>query len=115
MNTSFINRRKQIRAIVNANVLYSVSKIRIRNKPENDWIGCELYDISQNGLSLRVKKCLVKNELIKIKILAEKKKYIYNAVIMNVNGQRIGVKYINISDEHKNCIKILINNELKKK
>jgi c-di-GMP-binding flagellar brake protein YcgR len=115
MNFSFVNRRKFIRAAVNMNVSYSVSKIRIRNKLEDDWVDCELYDISLSGLSLRVKQCLVKNELIKIKIIIDKNRYIYNAQIKNVNGQRVGVKYLDITDSNKRSINTIINNELKNK
>ncbi len=115
MNFSFANRRKQIRASININVSYSTSKIRVRNKLDDCWINCELYDISESGLSLRVKQCLVLNEPIKIKIMIEKKRYIYNALIKNVNAQRIGVKYLELGDGQKDSIKTLITNELRNK
>ena len=101
MNLSFSNRRKYSRAVVNVEADYSISKRRLKNKYEDDWVNCELYDISQNGLSLRVKQILVKDEPIKIRITFEKKMYIFDALIMNVNGQRIGVKYYDLKDSNK--------------
>ncbi len=57
---------------------------------------CEILDISSTGLKMRVKGLLYKDDQVNIKMDNQ----IFPSVVMNVDGNIIGVKFSQLSDTH---------------
>ncbi len=61
---------------------------------------CEILDISSTGLKMRVKGLLYKDDKVNIKL----DKQIFPSVVMNVNGNIIGVRFEQLSDVQLNYL-----------
>ncbi len=61
---------------------------------------CEILDISSIGLKMRVKGLLYKDDKVNIKLDKET----FQAVVINVNGNIIGVRFEKLSDIQLNYL-----------
>ena len=89
-----INRRKSARTKVDLDIYYTIFSDPRIIKTKEAWVKCESYDISLNGVGLRLNQILLEGDFLKIKLMGESEDYIYDAVIENINGQRLGISFI---------------------
>ena len=78
----------------------------------NEWHKCRIYDLNKEGAGLRLNQFFIKNDIIKLKIGEEGDFNILDTVVANVNGTRIGVKFVNLDEYDIEFINRVINEQL---
>lgn len=97
---------------IKVNISYLIHKKIISKDYSINWIKCDLYDINENGLGLKINQTMLPGDYIKIKIETLKDELIVDAVINNVNGQRIGAKFINMNISQNYFLSRTISNSV---
>ena len=105
-------KRKSKRMKIKVNLSYLINKKIINKDYSINWIKCDLYDISESGISLKINQTMLPGDNIKLKIVTIKDEQIVDAVINNVNGQRIGAKFINMNISLNYFLSRTISNSL---
>ena len=57
------------------------------------WFPCTLHDLSIEGAGLKINQIFVPGDLIKLKFVFRGNERTFDAIVANVNGTRIGVKF----------------------
>lgn len=57
------------------------------------WHPCKIYDISTGGAALKLNQFFIEGDEILLRFGANSKIEIFNTTVVNVNGQRIGVRF----------------------
>lgn len=91
MATDYFEARKAERKPVHIEAAYDLNGIKA---------SCEILDISSTGLKMRVKGLLYKDDRINIML----DKQTFPSVVMNVDGNIIGVKFDGLSEAQMNYL-----------
>lgn len=95
------NRRKNTRFELNIDGYYLY---------QDDWVKCKIYDLNIGGACLWLKQFFVIGDIIKVRFgLTETEVNTFDTVVANVNGPRIGIKFINLDDFDLAFINKVIN------
>ncbi len=57
------------------------------------WHACKIYDLSTGGAALKLNQFFLEGDEILIRFGKDSKIEIFNTVVANVNGQRIGISF----------------------
>lgn len=75
----------------------------------DQWEKCRIYDLNLEGAGLRLKQFFIKGDTLKLKFGTETEQNVFNAVVVNVNGPRIGIQFDNIDEFDKEFLRTVIN------
>jgi hypothetical protein len=112
VNNMIKEKRKLKRMKIKINISYLINKKIINKDYSINWIKCDLYDISENGIGLKINQTMLPGDYIKIKVETLKDEQIVDALINNVNGQRIGAKFINMNISQNYFLSRTISNSV---
>lgn len=99
------NRRDRARFSIDINGYYYYS---------NNWQKCRIYDLNLEGAGLRLSQFFVIGDIIKLKFGTDNEQVVVDSEVMNVNGPRIGIQFINLDDFDKEIIKKVVNSYSKR-
>lgn len=99
------NRRKNTRFSVDVDGSYYFG---------DKWTKCKIYDLNLHGAGLRLNQFFVKDDMIKLKFGIDDEVFTIDSIVVNVNGPRIGVNFINLDEFDNEFIRKVINNYSKR-
>lgn len=101
------NKRKRTRFTVDVDGMYYFG---------NQWQPCRIFDLNLEGAALLLKQFFVKGDMLKLKfsISDDKEQKVINAEVCNVNGPRIGIKFLDVDDFDKEFLTKVINEKSKR-
>lgn len=73
------------------------------------WVKCKIYDLNLDGAGLRLNQFFVKDDIIKLKFGIDDEIGTIDSAVVNVNGPRIGVQFINVDEFDHEFIRKVIN------
>jgi len=76
--------RKRVRGKVDLEAFYSFS---------SNWHPCTLRDLTTEGAGLKINQILVPGDSIRVRFGPDDEDRVIEAIVANVNGNRIGVKF----------------------
>lgn len=95
------NRRKNTRFELNVDGHYFY---------QENWIKCKIYDLNINGACLWLKQSFVIGDIIKLRFGAnETEVNVFDTVVANVNGPRIGIQFVNLDEFDRTFINKVIS------
>jgi hypothetical protein len=78
------------------------------------WQKARIYDLNLEGAGLRLSQFFVEGDIIKLKFGVDSDSIVLDAEVMNVNGPRIGIKFVQIDDFDREFIQRVINTHSKR-
>lgn len=75
----------------------------------DQWQKCRIYDLNLEGAGLRLNQFFIKDDVIKLKFGFEHEQNVFETIVANVNGPRIGVKFNGLDDFDREFIRKVIN------
>ncbi|OHD39713.1 MAG: hypothetical protein A2015_07450 [Spirochaetes bacterium GWF1_31_7] len=100
LNKRSDNRRKQTRFSVDVDGFYYYG---------GKWVKCKIYDLNLDGAGLRLNQFFVKDDIIKLKFGIDDELNSIDSVVVNVNGPRIGVHFVNVDEFDVDFLRRVIN------
>ena len=95
------NNRKTSRFQVQIEASYSYN---------NNWNKCLLLDLNNTGAAIKIPQYLIPDDMIILKITVENESILVKARVCHNTGQKIGVEFIEISDQAKSLIEKITSN-----
>ncbi len=72
------------------------------------WHACKIYDLSRGGAALKLNQFFIEGDEILIRIIKDRDKIELKTEVVNVNGQRIGIRFADM-EKHGSEIESLIS------
>lgn len=104
LNQRADNRRKKTRYSLDVDGFYYYGE---------KWVKCKIYDLNLEGAGLRLNQFFIKDDIIKLKFGIDEELNIIDSIVVNVNGPRIGVHFINVDEFDKDFLRKVINEKSK--
>ena len=94
------NRRKRTRFTINIEALY----LSISRRSNADWMRCTIYNFNYVGVGIRSNQVLVVNDKLLLKIGGNAEANTFEMIVVGVNGQKIGLKFLRINENQEKLL-----------
>lgn len=88
----FSDKRKNLR--VNYGIPIHNQKIKCSYKIGAGWDTCEIIDLSKDGVCLRLRQSLFKDDSVELRLESNENFLCAEGLVAHVNGVKVGIKFV---------------------